>query len=223
MRLPNRFRPNNLNYKRIVPGVDLPAYFIDGIKSIDPNIYFVWHPYRVLYDDFISQYSGSLEDPRFTISVQGSQEVWGFTLTDNNHSPIPENTWHAWRLSECSGWSHIFEVKSKDPVYLKTLVQRLGLQKLITERYGLKAYVNYMREEREAMQEQDLRNRDDLFKDTQKENKWLLKKAVENFESGKIAPTNPQKDVITSGPWSGHRSKITRDLTDEEGGLILPN
>lgn len=218
MRLPNQWRPEGLAYRELKPGLDLPAWFIDDIRSVDPNLYFVWHPYRIMtYEDIMNQYSGSIEDPRFTIGDQG----WGFVLTGPNKEPLPEERWHCWRLCE-TGWAHIFDVKYKIPSYLKQLRDRLHLQKTLTDKGGAKAYIKYLREERDRLDEQDQADETQLFGDVQDENSWLMKKAMSNFERGVTDPTRPQKDVIVSGPWS-KRSKITRDITDEEGGLILPD
>ena len=220
MKLPNRWRPVGLRYRRLQLGLDLPAWFVDEIKAVDPNFYFVWHPYKVLYDDIMNQYSGELEDPRYVIGDYGGDEVWGWILTDRENAPLPENKWHCWRLCQ-DGWAHIFDVKAKDPDYLRIIINRLGLQKLVTSKYGFREYTKFMREERNKRRQKDVENEDQLFNDVQKENKSFFHRALDNFASGKTAPTRPEKDVIMSGPWS-KRSKITREITDTEGGLILP-
>lgn len=218
LKLPNQFRPSGLIYKQLHPGVDLPAWFVNGIKAVDPDFHFVWHKHRVMYDDVMNQYTGSLDDPRFTISNDG----WGFVLTDANGEPVPEFRWHCWRLGAV-GWFHIFDVKYTQPEYLERLIVRLGMQKTITERYGLKAYIHFLREERELMDAAAQGDHDQLFKDVQHENKWLMDKAMENFKSGNTAPTNPTKDIISSYKGQTKRGKITRGITDKEGGLILPD
>ena len=220
--LPQQFRPSGLQHKRLNPGIDLPAWFIDEIKSVDPNLYFVYHPYRVIYDDFMNQYEGSMDDPRFTIGEQFGQEIWGYAVTDNKGQPVPEARWHCWRLCEV-GWAHIFDVKYLDPDYLRKLVKRLGMQKIITEREGLGAYMKFLREEREAFDAADQAVKQQQYDDFQKENRWLLDKAADNYMSGKIAPTNPVKETITSYAGQESKSRLSRPLTDEEGGLIIPD
>jgi len=219
--LPDRFRPTGLRYKRLNPGIDLPAWLIDEIKSIDPHLYGVYHPYRVLYEDIMNQYTGPVDDPRFTIGANGADEVWGYILTDGNKEPIPEHTWHCWRVGDY-GWSHIFEIKYLAPEYLRKLVKRLGMQKIITERYGLKAYMRHLQEEREMFDEMDQAAKASAYDDVQKANRWLLDKAMDNFDRGVTAPTRPTKQVIQSGPWS-HRGSVEREITDEEGGLLVPD
>lgn len=219
--LPDRFRPTGLHYRKLNPGVDLPAWFVDEIKSVDPHLYFVYHPYRVMYDDIMNQYTGPLDDPRFTIGSHGGEEIWGYILTDGNKEPVPEHTWHCWRLGDY-GWSHIFEVKYLVSEYLKKLINRLGMQKIITERYGLRAYMKFLREEREELDERDQAARVSAYDDVQNENRWLVNKAMDNYMSGRVAPTNPVKETIMSYPGQKHFSRLSRPLTDEEGGLIVP-
>jgi hypothetical protein len=222
-KLPNRWRPQGLRTRELKPGIDLPCWFLDGIKAVDTNLYFVWHPYRVLYEGTVmNQYSGTVEDSRYTIGSHGGEEVWGYILTDGDKRPILEETWHCWRLCD-DGWAHVFEVgHPKNLGYLKKLLNRLHLQARITEKYGYMAYAKYTRDEREKQEEILVQEEDQLWHDTNKENKWLMNNVMENFKSGKTAPTRPQKDVIASYKGQVKRSKITRDITDEEGGLILP-
>ncbi|MDY6957680.1 MAG: hypothetical protein SVK08_00850 [Halobacteriota archaeon] len=170
----------------------------------------------------MNNYEGKLDDPRFAINEKYGEEVWGWVLTDPHKNPIPEARWHCWRLCD-TGWAHIFEVKYLDPIYLRTIVNRLGIQKVLTEKYGIKAYVKYLREEREAIQESDINEKNNQFIDIQKENKWLLDKAMDNFTQGRIAPTRPQKEIITSYSNQTNKSKIVRDITDREGGLYVPD
>lgn len=221
--LPNRWRPSGLRYRKLHPGLDLPRWFIDGIRAVDSNLYFIWHPYRVLYEGMMNQYSGGIEESRYTINAHGGEEIWGYILTDNNNRPLPEEKWHCWRLCEPYGWAHVFDIKSKDPDYLKTLLNRLWLQARITEKYGFKAYARYLREEKEKEHEKQLKDEDDLFHDVQKENHWLWSKAMDEYSRGNIKPTNPEKDVIMSYKGQDKRSKITREITDGEGGLVLPD
>lgn len=218
MELPKKWRHENLRYRKLNPGVDLPAWFVENIRAIDDNLYFVWHPHRFLYDDIMNQYTGSMEDPRFTIGP----DTWGFCPTDGDGAPLPENRWHCWRLCD-TGWAHIFDVRSKEPSYLKKICDRLYVQAKLTAKYGPQAYIQYMKEEREKQQEKDLADRDQLFEDVQKENSWLMNKAMENFKSGVTAPTNPTRDSIYSYPGQVKRSKGVVPISDEEGGLILPD
>ena len=224
--VPRNFRPLGLNYIKICPGVDLPAWFIEGIKQIDKRFHFIFHPYRVTYDNFMNQYSGSLEDPRFTISDYGGQEIWGYPLTTGTGAPIEENRWHIWRISyEAGAWCHIIDIKVNHFIYLDTILERLWLQKHITEKYGLLAWMSFIRQERELKEQRELGELDDKFSTVQNENKWLMKRAADNFASGHSAPTKPQKEQILSYPRQSNRSRITRDLTgnDKESGIWLPD
>ena len=203
MHLPSTFRPRNTNVKEFKPGHDLPRWFYDGLRAIDKNLYFVWHPWNTTYDDFMTQYTGTLADPRFSIHEEHGHEVWGWVLTDNKNQPLPDNTWHIWRLSDV-GWCHIINIQSKDPDHLKLILDRIHLQAEIQKK-GIMAWNKYMREEREKREEAERIQKDLLFQDVNKENKWLLDRAYENFERGITAPTRPQKESIFSYHGQGKR------------------
>jgi hypothetical protein len=79
------------------------------------------------------------------------------------------------------------------------------------------------REEQERYEMAKQAAADDLFNEVQKENAWLVSKAMDNFAAGRTAPVSPQKDIITSFGGQKNKSRIVRPATDTEGGLILPD
>jgi hypothetical protein len=222
MKLPEELRPRGEDYKVFTPGIDLPSWFQDDLKSIDDKLFLVYHPYKVLWDDIINQYEGNLDDPRFTIHKEHGTLNFGFVLTDGQGYPTPDNTWHVWRLCIPHGWAHVIQVQDNHEEYLKLLVKRLHLQARFTDRYGFKAWGHHMDDEAEEQREKKQLDQEDLFGAFQKENDWLLKRAQENYMSGKIAPTNPQKQSIISYPGQVNRTATSRPLDDEEGGLYVP-
>lgn len=221
--LPDKYRPKGLHFRDFRPGHDLPYQFHLDIKAIDPKLYFVWHPYQVLYDMIMNQYTGSMEDPRFVIEEQYGQEVWGWITTDAKGKPIVDEHWHIWRLCDPYGWAHVCNIASDHPDYLKLLVNRLHLQATIQAKEGDLAYSRKMREEEESAREKKQQEEAELLDAVQKENSWLLRRAMDNFESGKVAPTKPTKEIITSYRGQENKGRIEREITDEEGGLILPD
>ena len=209
--------------KTFTPGVDLPAWFYYNLKSIDENFCFIYHPYDVLWDDIINEYSGSLEDPRFSIHKEAGEVVFGFILTNNVGNPKPDGKWHLWRWSDnAPGFAHIVKVDSKDPNYLMLLLSRIYLQAVYNNK-GNKAWRDKLMQDADAKEEKALKDREDKFKDVQNENSWLLKAAKDNMERGNIKPTNPQHGQIISYPGQKNRSTIRRPVTDEEAKLIIPD
>lgn len=205
-----------------MPGIDLPAGFIEDVKTIDNSLHFVWHPFRVQYDDIMNIYYGSLENPRWMIHEAYGQEIWGWALTDNNGTPIPENRWHIWQLTKDYGWAHVSNVASTEPEHLYRIVNRLGREKLYRAQYGAVKWNQKLREDLEAFEQKKINERHNLFADVQTANKSAMKTVMENLERGIVNPTRPTKDVITSYGGQGNRSRITREITDREGGLIIP-
>lgn len=220
--LPRDFRPRGLHYRRLIPGLHLPCWFIDGLKSVDENLHLVWHPFKVMYDDIINADMGSLEDPRFTIHEQYGQEIWGHVLTNRDGSPARDEAWHVWRLARPYGWAHITRLDQTSTAFLHFCLNRLYLADQISGRYGHRAWNLYQREEQEVARQNKIDDVNQLLMDTTKENKWLMRKAMENLERGIINPTNPTKDVITSYSGQTNRNRIERRITDKEGGLVLP-
>lgn len=222
MKLPTTLRPRGIRYREFVPGLDLPAEFLHDLKSIDEHLWLVWHPYRVMYDDVMNQYTGKLDDPRFCIGRYADEEVWGFVLTDNTKMPVREDKWHIWRLCWPYGWCHIAPVQSDHSEYLKLLARRLNVQARYKAKHGDRQWTRKLdadaTEEQERQQQQELA----MFDAVQEENSWLMRRAMNNFESGIVAPTNPQKENIISYPGQVNRTKTVRPIDDEEGGLIIP-
>lgn len=220
LELPMRFRPN-VPYKRCVPGIDLPRWFINDIKAIDANIWPIWHEWRILWDDTINQDEGPADNPRFKIHGRDGELVMGYVLTDRGNRPIPEKKWHLWRLSQY-GWNHIFNVDADRGYYLTRLVDHLYLQALITAK-GKRAWSRHLQEKEIQEMERQQKEAAERHENIQLENKWLLKKGLEAAERGHINPTNPTKDIIYSYKGQGNRSRIERPLTDREGGIWLPD
>ena len=218
--LPRDFRPEGLFTKTLVPGLHLPADFINAIKGIDENLHFVFHHHRVQYDDLMNQYYGRLEDPRWTIHAEHGVETWGWIMTMPDGSPIPDMTWHLWQLKRDWGWSHVANIPSTEPEYLNTIVSRLGREKLFKAKHGSLAWNQQMRKEEEDRVARAQDAKDQKFQDLQRENSWLTRKAMENLERGITRPTRPEKEIIMSGAGISNRSKIIRPITDKEGGLI---
>ena len=221
--LPSNLRPRSLPHRRLVPGIDIPAGFIDDIKAIDSSLHFVFHPYRIQYDDLTNTYYGPLDNPRWLIGEQYGKEVWGWVLTDNVGAPIPDETWHIWSLTKDFGWSHVSNIASKDPDHLNRIINRLGTEKRYREKFGAVEWARKLRADWEAQEEAKMTAKHNLFGDVQKANKTAMKTVMENLERGIVAPTRPTKDVIASYSGQGKRSKITREITDREGGLIVPD
>ena len=148
MHLPNILRPSILPHKDFKPGYHLPSWFHDDIKALDQHLYFVWHPWRLIYDDVMNQYTGEAHDPRFCIHEYHGEEIWGFPLTDGDNKPIPENKWHIWRLSLDRGWYHIVNIDSYQRDHLSDILNRLALQDKLNK-MRRKAYSRYRQEEEE--------------------------------------------------------------------------
>ena|SRR3990167_3825189 len=223
--LPRILRPG-LRTRELQPGLDFPCWFIDGLRGLDPNLHFVWHPYKLMYDDFMNADSGTTEDSRFVIGRDarfGEEEIWGFVLTDGRGAPRPENKWHLWRLCWPYGWAHVTRLDQINTGFLRFALNRMYLQDRIASRYGARAWNIYEREEKETAREHEIENLDQLMMDTTKENKWLLREAMDNFHRKQVNATRPTKDIIVSHDGQTNRSRIVRELTDREGGLVLPD
>lgn len=202
-------------------GGDLPRWFYDDIKSIDPNLYFVYHDWVVIYDNIMNAYDN---EERFPIQEYWGRECFGFPLKSREHDgPKPEDKWHLWRLCWPYGWAHVTSVEAKQEEYLVLLTRRLYKQAIVSDRYGQKEYAKMTLKEQSDAQAKAQADADSLYEDVQKENSWLVNSAMENFKSGKTAPSNPEKDVIMSYPGQKNRTKIVRPIHDTEGGLYLPD
>jgi len=209
-------------YREARPGLDLPASFMDELRGIDPDLHFIWHRYRCLWDTFINKYEGEKENPRYTVEEKYGYTNFGFVLTDNNGDPISENKWHIWRW--CRGvdaWAHVIDVDSKKPSHLEKIVSNIVREAKMAN-MTRRQRMNLMQEEQEEQLQKKQAKSQDLWKEVNKANSKLMKSAAENFASGVTAPTNPTKEIISSFRGQTNRSKIVRPLTDTEGGLILP-
>ncbi len=211
-------------YRKIQLGVDVPTWFFEGIKALDSQLYFIWHPFKTLYEDIMNQYSGKTEEARYTIGTHykfGNELIFGFVLTDGKGKPAPENKWHVWRLCSDRGWAHVAALETtSDEDYLKFVLNQMYMRDKVLCKYGPKGLSRYLKEEQEQFEEAKKKEHNNIFQDLNKENNWLFKKAYENFLNGKVHSTDTTKDVITSYSGQTNRSRITRELTDKEGGLI---
>ncbi len=219
MRLPSMSRPYRSSYREFRPGIDLPAWFQDDLKAIDSKLYLIWHPYRVMWDNLMNQYEGDAENPRFTIHREHGEENWGFVLTDGKGSPLPEFSWHVWRIAEPHGWSHIVKIEDKSSEYLSLLTSRLYIQARFRDTYGDFAWNKNIKEEQDEAHIKAQDAHQEMFDAVQDENKWLTRNAMDNMERGNTAPTNPTVGQIISYPGQKNRGTIVRPLEDDDVGL----
>ena len=219
MKLPSTLRPSNSNYKECLAGKDLTSWFMDNLKSIDEKLYIVWHPFRMIWDNLMNQYTGELEDPRFCIHREHGEEVWGFITTNGDGSPIPEGAWHVWRLWEPHGWTHVVRVESKEDGYLRHMLERLNLQATVRDKDGDIAWNRHMAEEQSVAQVAAQDAHQESLGAVQEENSWLTKNAMDNFSRGITSPTNPTIEKIISFPGQTKHTATSRPLEDEDGGL----
>jgi len=219
MRLPSMSRPHGSSYREFMPGIDLPSWFQDDLKAIDPKLYLVWHPFRVMWDDMMNQYEGDSENPRFTIHREHGEENWGFVLTDGKGTPLSEQAWHVWRFCEPHGWAHIVKIEDKSSEYLGLLTKRLHIQARFRDTYGDFAWNKNIKEEQDEAQIKAQDAHQEMFDAVQDENKWLTRNAMDNMERGVTAPSNPTTGQIISYPGQKNRGTIVRPLEDDDVGL----
>ena len=219
---PARFGVNFSRLRKVKPGLDLSAAFLDDIKSIGEDLFVVFHPFKLLWEGIVMNgYYGAEDDPRFTIHEEYGEILFGWALKKaNSEAPLEEGLWHLWLMGS-HGYSHLAAIESKDSEYLKLLVKRLALQSQLTTKYGQLAFNKLSREEQNKVKEKQEKDRFELFQNVQKENSWLMKKAYEEAQKGNLNPTNPTKDVITSYSNQTDKSRIVRPLEDKEGGLVI--
>ncbi len=219
MKLPSTCRPSNSKYRECIAGKDLPSWFMDNLKAIDEKLYIVYHPFALIWDDLINQYTGELEDPRFTIHREHGEEVWGFVTTDGDGAPIPECAWHVWRLCEPHGWAHVVRIEDRSEQYLQLMIDRLHIQSEFRDRYGDIAWNRNTRSEDEEAQRKAQDEHQEGFEAAQEENAWLTRNAMDNFQRGKTDPTNPVHETITSYAGQTNKSRTSRPLEDADVGL----
>src|SRR3990167_5140973 len=187
-----------MSYREARPGLDLPTSFMDELRSIDPDLHFIWHRYRCLWDTFINKYEGEKENPRYTIEEKYGYTNFGFVLTDNNGDPIPDRRWHIWRW--CRGinaWAHVMDIASKQPSHLEKIVSNIAREAKMAN-MTRKQRMNFMQEEQEQTLVKNQTKANDLWKEVNKANSKLMKDVAENFASGITAPSNPEIDIIAS-------------------------
>jgi hypothetical protein len=235
--LPKLYRPQCSFYRRCVPGLDIPSIFFDNLQGIDENLYLVWHQYKLLWDNIINDVPGRIEDSRYTINVDYGHLNFGFVLIDRLGKPLLEQTefdqdhnphnfgaWHIWRLCKpVGGWAHILKLESTNGEYLSLVLNRLHLQARWSDRYGAKSYNRLLESNDEKEREAAMKDRQEMMTAFQEENRWFLRKAMNNFNSKIVAPTNPTREIITSFSGQSNKSKIVRPITDKEAGLWNPD
>jgi hypothetical protein len=221
LHLPKEFRPDR-PYRRCAYGIDLSRTFITNLQAIDPWLYPVFHMYRVLWDSIINMYDGELEDPRYTVNYDYGEMNFGYVLTDGEGRPLEDGSWHIWRWCYPHGVAHVVKLESLSSEYLELVLKRLHLQACWTNKYGFLAYNKLLDNVREEDRTQLMKDREEMFQATQDENRWLLRRAMDEAARGNINPTNPQHESIISYPGQSNKSRIIRPLEDKEGGLYVP-
>lgn len=227
LKLPERGRPRDVYYRHCALGIDLPAEFVYDMRSIDKDFHFIFHPYRLLWDDMVNDYTGSLEDPRYPIvenTHRFGQLVMGHVLTNGQDVPTEDGTWHVWRWCEpAAAWAHIINIDSRDEQYLRLVAKRIHLAAVYNDKYGHRGYQQMMEqadiERREKIQD----DKTDLMDEISKVNSAMLSRVRDNYERGVVNSTNPTKETIMSGGGLSSARKLVRPLSDREGGLILPD
>lgn len=226
LKLPECGLPIGVRYKQCELGVDLSSQFIHDLRSLDEYLYPIWHPYRILWDDLVNDYQGELMDPRYDIGVNSSrcgELVMGHILTNGQDIPTPDGNWHLWRWSEpARSWAHVIAIESSDPTYQRLLVKRLWLQATYNDKYGNYGYQKMM-EQADLDQREKIQNeKSDLMNEIGKANSGMMARVRDNFEHGRTKPTCPTKESIMSAPGLSNKSRMSRPLSDTEGGLVLP-
>ena len=227
LRLPEKGRPLDVRYRECEQGLDLPAQFLADLRGLDDNLYPIFHPYRILWDDMVNEYLGDLDDPRYPVvenSHRAGELVMGHVLSNGKGEPTLDGHWHIWRWCEpARAWAHIINIDSREQLYLNILVQRLWLQDQYNNKYGNRGYQRMMEEADLAKRSKMQDDKQALMDDIHKANSAMMNRAMQNFEYGRTAATNPTKEIITSFAGQKNKSKIVRPLSDREGGLILPD
>lgn len=208
--------------RKVTVGLDFPSYILDDLRAVDNNLYLIWHPYNVQWDDIINEYEGRLEEGRTTIHKQYGETNFGFVYTDGQGAPIQSNSWHIWRFNPDHGWAHVIKLETTHPEYVDKVLRILHTYRCFTQKYGFKSYNRLQAELKDQEREQMLKDHKEYLNAWQDENKWLRRKAMENLSRGIVTPTNPQKEIIASYAGQTNRTKIVRPLEDEEGGIISP-
>ena len=219
--LPQELRSRADTYRKVISGIDFPAQFLCDLRGIDPDFYLIWHPYQTLWDMVINEGMGTEESPRYQIHEQYSQLCFGYVMRNRTNSgPAPDNTWHLWRLARPHGWCHVMRLQDpKNADYMTLVANVLHKQKQLLDRLGPKGIVQTEAIANEQAREKAMAEKDEMYKLWQLENRWLLRKAMDNMARGVLNSPEPTRDVIMSGPGLSHRSKIVRPITEREGGI----
>lgn len=224
LKLPEEHRPTGVFYKKCALGVDLSASFVGELRGLDEHLYPVWHQHKLLWDNVINDVAGAIEDPRYTIESKFGELNFGFVLTDGKGRPRDDGHWHVWRLCRGYGWAHVVKLESNtDQVYLNLVVRSLYLQDRFNTKYRGRGYSKYLEGLDIQKRHKEVEAARGLQGDIMKANSAIMGRVMENFSRNVTAPTRPTKDVIMSGAGISKRARITREITDREGGLILPD
>jgi hypothetical protein len=183
----------------------------------------VFHQYKVLYESVVTNdYAGELDNPRYEINRQHGYLNFGFVLTDGKGTPSPDGHWHVWRLCRPHGWAHVFDIQTKDQVYLNRFLRLLWLQGQYNDKFKTRGYSRMLEEldieKRKKLQDEE----QEMFGEIQNANSELMSRAKQNMMSGIMNKPAPQKEIIMSSSGLSKRGKIVRDATDREGGIIIP-
>lgn len=204
-------------YRKCMLGVDLPAWFVHEIQGIDINLYPVFHEHRTLWESTImNRDRGALDDPRHVINSDYGCLNFGFVYTNGKGEPSKQNLWHLWRLNKDHGWSHVYQLDSTDPGYLRVVLHKLWFQDQTIGKYGAKMFMKIQTAKEEELRDEEKAVQQEWFNACQDENAWLTRSAMENFNRGHTAPTNPVKETISSYKGQGHRSRLVRPLDDAD-------
>lgn len=223
LKLPEEHRPTGVYYRKCGLGVDLPASFISELRGLDEHLYPVFHQHQLLWDNIINNYSGQIEDSRYTIESKYGELNFGFVLTDGTGRPRDDGHWHIWRLCRGYGWAHVVKLESSyDQIYLNLVVKQLYLQDQYNRKFRGRGYSKMLEDMDVQRRHKMIEDQRGLQNDIMKTNKSIMGRVMDNFSRKITAPTRPKKDIIVSGAGISKRSKITREITDREGGLILP-
>ncbi len=205
--------------RRLKPGVDLPAWFVNNMLELDDKFHFVYHKWSLMWDDVMNYHTGYLDHPRFSIHEEHMDTCWGWPLTDGEGRPVPEEKWHIWRKVNDTGYYHVIDLSSTSGEHLVKVLDILYHQAKFHDK-GRQALIEDMKETQAAAEKKKEDSSKEKWEYLQDHNKPLLKEAMENFGRDKTAPTNPTKDIIFSYANQKNHTKIVRPLTDKDVGLL---
>jgi hypothetical protein len=191
---------------------------VDSLSTIDPNLHLVWHEYRTLTENFLSAYEGPVADPRFTIHHAHGHLNFGYVLQPDG-VPVKEQRWHIWWLRRPHGWCHVLDIEDQSPKHLEKILDVLLHQARFLDSRRARDYFRLLQEKEAQAQAKSLDTEKNTFSDITRENRPLIRRALEEAARGNVDPTNPHKDVIVSYAGQGNKSKLIVPVSEREGGL----